>query len=110
MLGGSVGTDRLAVAGAPTFKRGVRYLVFINGNGTVMFPLVGGDQGIFQIRADPLSGVPRVHDYTGRAVTRLPGRVIISESSLPDEGLGEPMSKTAFVDAIRAKTTERSVP
>ena len=65
MLGGSVGTDKLTVAGAPTFKRGVRYLVFVTGNGAVMFPLVGGDQGIFQIRGDQLSGVPRVHESIG---------------------------------------------
>lgn len=108
MLGGSVGNDKLSVVGAPTFKRGARYLVFVTGNGTVMFPLVGGDQGIFQIRGDPLSGVPRVHDYAGRAVTRLPDRAIISELSLQNEGPGEPMSQTAFVDAIRAKVIERS--
>ena len=110
MLGGSVGTDKLTVVGAPTFKRGVRYLVFISGNGTMMFPLVGGDQGIFQIRGDQLSGVPRIHDYKGRAVTRLPARAVLSESLLHDEGPGEPMSQTAFVDAIRAKIIERSVP
>ena len=109
MLGGSVGTDKLTVAGAPTFKRGVRYLVFVTGNGAVMFPLVGGDQGIFQIRGDPLSGVPRVHDYTGRAVTRLPGRAALSELSIQGEGPGDPMSQTAFVDAIRAKMFERSI-
>ncbi len=109
MLGGSVGTDKLAVAGAPTFKRGVRYLVFMSGNGTVMFPLVGGDQGIFQIRGDPQSGLPRVHDYTGRAVVRLPGRVDLSEFSIQSEALSEPMSQTAFVDAIRAKIIERGI-
>lgn len=109
MLGGSVGTDKLTVAGAPTFKRGVRYLVFVTGNGAVMFPLVGGDQGIFQIRGDQLSGVPRVHDYTGRAVTRLPSRAAHNELSIQGEGPGDPMSQTAFVDAIRAKMIERSI-
>lgn len=107
MLGGTVGTDTLTVAGAPTFQRGIRYLVFITGNGSVMFPLVGGDQGIFQIRRDTVSGVTRVHDYAGRAVIRLPGRAATTLVDRLDTESGEAMSEATFVDAIRVKIGER---
>lgn len=104
MLGGSVGAETLTVAGAPTFQRGIRYLVFISGNGSVMFPLVGGTQGIFQIRRDASSGVSRVHDYTGRPLTRLPTRAPMAEVG---SDMSDAMSEAAFVDAIRRKISGR---
>ena len=106
MLGGTVGTDTLTVAGAPTFQKGVRYLVFIAGNNTVMFPLVGGQQGIFQIRKEASTGISRVHDYAGRAVTRLPrgkGHDLVDHL---DVDVGEPLTENVFVDAIRAKVSK----
>ena len=109
MLGGTVGTETLAVAGAPTFQRGVRYLVFVSGNGSVMFPVVGGHQGIFQLRKDGASGVSRVHDHAGRPATKLPGRTIGGDAD-PAVGMGEALTETAFVDAIRGKLAERGAP
>ena len=106
MLGGTVGTDTLTVAGAPTFQKGVRYLVFIAGNNTVMFPLVGGQQGIFQIRKEASTGISRVHDYAGRAVTRLPGGKPRNLVDHLDVDAGEPFTETVFVDAIRAKVAQ----
>lgn len=103
MLGGSVGADSLAVAGAPAFRLGVRYLVFVSGNGSVMFPIVGGDQGIFQMRTDASSGVSRVHDYNGRPVTRLPQRALESMTDSAGIETAETMTEAAFVDAIRGR-------
>jgi hypothetical protein len=102
MLGGTVGTETLTVGGAPTFKPGIRYLVFVTGNGSVMFPVVGGHQGIFQMRKDAVSGVSRVHDYAGRALTRLPGRADAALADRLDAGAGEHFSEAGFADAIRA--------
>ena len=110
MLGGTVGTDTLAVAGAPKFQRGKRYLVFVTGNGSVMFPLVGGHQGIFQMRTDAASGVSRVHDHTGRPMTRLPGRAAKAPVDSAGVDGGAPMTETAFVDAIRGKVAGRGAP
>ena len=108
LLGGEIGTDKLNVAGAPTFHKGVRYLVFIVGNGTVMFPLVGGQQGIFQIRKEASTGISRVHDYAGRAVTRLPeGRSHVLQDHI-NLSAGESFTEAAFVDAIRAKVAQGS--
>ena len=109
MLGGTVGTETLAVAGAPTFQRGVRYLIFVSGNGSVMFPVVGGHQGIFQLRKDGVSGESRVHDHAGRPATKLPGRPIGADADLA-VGTGEALTETVFVDAIRRKITERGAP
>ena len=109
MLGGRIGAESLTVAGAPTFHQGVRYLVFVNGNGSVMFPLVGGDQGIFQIRKDAVSGVALVHDYAGRALTRLPGRASTNSLDRLQMRAGETVSQAAFVAAIRAKVGDRLV-
>ena len=108
MLGGTVGTDTLTVAGAPTFKKGFRYLVFIAGNGSVMFPLVGVQQGIFQIRKEASTGISRVHDYAGRAVTRLPGGRGHAVENQLDVNVGETLTEAAFVDAIRMKAAQRS--
>lgn len=108
MLGGTVAAESLSVAGAPTFERGNRYLIFIAGNGSVMFPLVGGHQGIFQIRRDALTGLSRIHDYAGRNVTGLPGKV--PESLLDRVGADsvEAMSEGTFVEAIRASIGRES--
>lgn len=108
LLGGTVGTDSLTVVGAPTFKIGVRYLVYVSGNGSVMFPLVGGQQGIFQLRTDKSSGVSGVHDYSGRPVTRLPGRAAKLQADVAHVDSEPPISKAAFVDAIRGRLTSRA--
>lgn len=103
MLGGTIGIEALTIAGAPTFQPGIRYLVFISGNGTVMFPLVGGPQGIFQIRKDPVSGVARVYDYSGHALCRLPGRADTAIVDQLNADANEAISENAFVDAIRTQ-------
>ena len=112
MLGGTVGTETLAVAGAPTFNVGVRYLVFVSGNGSVMFPVVGGHQGIFQLRKDGASGVSRVHDHAGRPALKLPGLPGRAPGADADLAVvsGEALTETAFVDAIRGKLAERGAP
>lgn len=107
MLGGTVGAESLTVAGAPTFRRGTRYLIFIAGNGSVMFPLVGGHHGIFQIRKDGVTGVSRVHDYAGRNVTQLPGKAAEILLNRLDDDQVEAMSEDTFVDAIRATIGKR---
>ena len=68
MLGGTVGDLTLTIPGAPTFRIGTRYLVFIAGNRRVMFPTLGGGQGIFQIRENSVTGQREVFDYGGRPV------------------------------------------
>ena len=109
MLGGTVGNESMTIAGAPAFVIGVRYLVFVAGNGSVIFPVVGGYQGIFQVRRDPQTGGSNVYDYGGRPIIGLPA----SKSALSNRdvesrpsggGSSAPptaVSTEAFVRAIR---------
>ena len=73
----------MTIAGAPDFVIGVRYLVFVAGNGSVIFPVVGGHQGIFQIRPDPQTGRSNVYDYSGRPIIDLPA----SKGTLSNRGV-----------------------
>ncbi|MEP7156969.1 MAG: hypothetical protein ABI905_14415 [Betaproteobacteria bacterium] len=106
LLGGTVGAETQSVAGAPKFIPGVRYLVFVAGNGTVMFPLVGGPQGIFQIRKDSASGVSRVHDYSGRPLTQLPGASAGDGLVNSRTETADPITQDTFVAAIRNKLAQ----
>jgi len=78
MLGGTVGEITMSIAGAPTFAIGKRYVVFIAKNGRVMFPTLGGPQGIFEARTDKVTGEVTIYDYGGRPLT-----AIASESDTP---------------------------
>ena len=109
MLGGTVGNESMTIAGAPDFVIGLRYLVFVAGNGSVIFPVVGGHQGIFQIRPDPQTGGSNVYDYSGRPIIGLPA----SKGTLSNRGVASSLSggggsatptavsTEAFVRAIR---------
>lgn len=110
MLGGTVGNTSLAIAGAPTFLTGKRYLVFIAGNGKVMFPALGGPQGIFEVRSDEISGEATMYDYGGRALTSLPisttERASTQKGSASQPGIAESsgrITKDAFVKAIQKR-------
>jgi hypothetical protein len=109
MLGGTVGDISLTIAGAPTFVSGKRYLVFIARNGKVMFPTLGGPQGIFEARLDAASGETTMYDYGGRALTSLPGSTV--EPVLNPKGESLPglavsskvITKSAFVKEIQKR-------
>ena len=88
MLGGTVGDETMTIAGAPTFQHGWRYLLFIKGNGTVMFPIVGADQGIFSIQRDDATGEEHLYTAHGRLVVDIHGDELVTHSShhiIPDE-------------------------
>ena len=106
MLGGTVGDLRLAIAGAPTFRIGQRYLVFIAGNERVIFPTLGGSQGIFQIKRDSVTGEARVFDYGGRPVSE-PAALDRLASRPKSLAVVPAMSKDAFVAEILMRMGRR---
>ena len=53
LKGGKVENDISHVIGSPEFAEGDRVVLFVNGNGRYMVPLVGWTQGVFRIRARP---------------------------------------------------------
>jgi len=73
MAGGTVGRNSLTIPGAPTFRVGERYIVFVEGNGRVLFPTLGGPQGIFRVQVDNAKSRTTVLDYNGHPFATLPG-------------------------------------
>jgi len=55
-LGGTVGEDRLAVAGMPKFRVGDRDVLFVDDGGRPMCPVVGMTHGRFRVLEDPQTG------------------------------------------------------
>ena len=55
-LGGTVGEATLEVAGVPKFNAGDRVLLFVEGNGLQVCPLVGVFHGKFGVRKDEKTG------------------------------------------------------
>jgi hypothetical protein len=103
VLGGSVDGETLKVGGFPEFRLGVTYLIFSKDNGTAIFPVVGGAQGMFQIKRDPTTGEELVLDAHGMAITSPTVTDAISTSA-PTPGLlqrASPVTLDAFVRAIK---------
>jgi lipoprotein-anchoring transpeptidase ErfK/SrfK len=72
VLGGTVGRERLELPGVPKFRVGARYLVFVKDNGRAIFPVVGGDHGLFQVVPDPGLGHDVVLNARGAPLTDVP--------------------------------------
>ena len=104
MLGGTVGQVALTIPGGPSFQTGVRYLVFEAGNGAVVYPVVGGMQGIFQIRVEPGTGVSHVYDHDGRPLTELPQHQSTAQrQSKALSAIATPLPLDSLVKAIRSR-------
>ena len=66
VAGGALGGRAAVVHGMPTFVRGQRYLLFLrSGYEASADPLVGVNQGFFEIARDPSVGEDVVLDYNG---------------------------------------------
>lgn len=66
-LGGSVGDVRLDVADMPAFKAGERVVLFVEGNGSAISPIIGFFHGKFSLKKDE-SGRDAVMDHKGEAL------------------------------------------
>ncbi len=106
VLGGTVGQEHFVIAGAPSFEKGGNYLLFIKGNGTVMFPLVGVDHGKFHIRDDPRTGKQILYDSLGDVVVDIIGNDIVTTSPHALATSGEqPRSLESVLNTIRNRLT-----
>jgi hypothetical protein len=72
VVGGTVGRESLELTDVPRFRPGVRYLVFVKGNGRTIFPVVGGRRGLFQVVRDPALQADVVRDAGGRPLAETP--------------------------------------
>ncbi len=105
MVGGRVGQDALIVEGAPQFLVGDEDILFVQGNGKQVYPLVAIMHGRYPVYHDAQSGT----EY----VVRSNGMPLYSEQdvSLPMTALSsvkvqnpaaKPMTVAAFEQKIRA--------
>jgi hypothetical protein len=84
LRGGHVGNESLRIDGAPQFKADERVLMFVQGNGRDLVPLVGWNQGLFRLVNDR-RGALTVADADGHPVVGLEGdRVMTGEVAEAD--------------------------
>jgi hypothetical protein len=100
VAGGEVGGETLRVAGLPELHAGASYLVFVKDNGTSIFPVVGGSQGLFQIERDPVTAEEFVTDARGSAregeqlrALASPSRSVVGASRIPLDTLVEAITE-----------------
>ncbi|WP_027134880.1 hypothetical protein [Geminicoccus roseus] len=77
LMGGSAGGETLKLVGAPSFQPGQRVIAFVAGNGTRIVPLVGWEQGLFQVVPD--DGQRVVADSVGNRLLEVEGGRIEKE-------------------------------
>lgn len=106
VAGGTLGTETLALPGMPRFQIGVTYLVFAQGNGTTIFPVVGGDQGMFQVRTDVVTGESLVFDSRGLPIRNATVRqALAADFAAPQDTtpVPPPIALEVFLRGIRSK-------
>ena len=115
VMGGRTGARELAISGAPKFAVGEESVLFVQGNGTQIYPLVRMAHGLYPIvreaatgreymvRSDgaPLRSVSEVsrpiHQAGGKAGTTVQATAqAVAQALTPDE----------FITRIRANITE----
>jgi hypothetical protein len=108
LVGGRVGTDELVVEGTPKFLVGDEDILFVQGNGQQVYPLVGMMHGRYPLFSDAKTGE--------KLVLRSNGMPLYSEQdvSLPmtklsaaktQDPAAKPMSADNFIRKIRAAGT-----
>ena len=109
LLGGEVEGVRLEIPGLPRFRHDTRYLVFSQGNGKDMFPVVGGPAGFFQITAGPADGSSVALTASGMPLGRGIAAEVLESVSLPAQGASQPpVTLELFLAAIKARLGRQS--
>jgi hypothetical protein len=109
LLGGSVDGETLKPAGFPEFQPGATYVVFCKGNGTRIFPVVGGNQGLFQVKKDSTTGQDLVFDAYGMPITSQPLTEAVSAAPRA-EGGPLPTQSLVTLDRFLRAITDRMGP
>lgn len=96
-MGGTVAGETFEIRGMPKFQIGITYLVFVQGNGTTIFPVVGGDQGMFQVKPDAATGESLVFNSRGMPIV---SQSVLQAVSLPAPS---PVPLATFLQAVRSR-------
>lgn len=107
MMGGKIGDDEMILEGAPQFKVGDESILFVQGNGRQIYPLVAMMHGLYAIKreADGSEIVTRsnhmpLHDTAEVALPLTSGGVAEVQRRLG--GKGSALTPAAFVEQIRS--------
>lgn len=79
LKGGQVGDEILQVVGSPTFQQNERLILFVQGNGSQIVPLVGWGQGLFRAQVDSASGQEVISDSDGNRVFSVQSGHVVKE-------------------------------
>ena len=85
LKGGQVGHDISHIDGSPEFKQNDRVVLFVQGNGRDLVPLVGWTQGAFRIVEDPITHQQVVHDHEGNRVLGVQAGQVLKEQVMNPE-------------------------
>jgi len=85
MEGGIVKNQGLLVEGSPNFSVAEKLILFMEGNGRRIVPIVGWSQGIFRIQKDPKSLQEIITDNYGNRVFDIKSGQIIKERRIIPE-------------------------
>ena len=99
--GGQVGKQRLVVSPMPRLVVGRRYLLFVRNNGRALSPIVGMDQGAFEIvKHEGRSILASSHGDRLQSVSK--GRLVFSNSKSDRKRI----TFASFVGLVRAQRAE----
>lgn len=101
--GGTVDGVTLTVRGAPEFRVGRRYVVFVTGNGTSAVPVVGGEQGLFQVVPGPSGAADVVLSARGLWI---PNAAVLGLPAPPAAAKRDPAAPLTLPVFLEAISTE----
>jgi hypothetical protein len=99
VVGGTVNGLTLKLEGVPSFEVGRHYVVFSKENRSSVFPVVGGDQGLFTVETDAAGRAGVVLDASRRPVTG----ALVGRSATGRAAAGLPMTLDVFLAEIQAR-------
>ncbi len=103
--GGELGNERLVVHGMPELSPGERYLLFIQGNGSLASPIVGWSQGQFRFVSEPRTRRTTLVDHRG-----MPVRGIAGERWLYGPPANAPSNQVLAVEGMKVSALPAAVP
>jgi hypothetical protein len=80
--GGQVDNNISQIVGSPEFRLNEQVVLFVEGNGQHMVPLVGWTQGMFRVSKDAATGRQVILDHEGNRVLGVQASEIIKEQSV----------------------------
>jgi hypothetical protein len=100
--GGVVGQRMEVYQGLPQLEAGGRYILFIQGNFSALFPVVGLHQGVFRVEWDPARQQTVVWPLADQAPARTSDAPLLRQSRLSVFPLAG-ITVEAFVERIHAQ-------